>query len=185
VNPLIFAPDARGTAAAFLPDGRSQMTNTKSLGFLSAMTAFAALTPACALHPPVENSGAATTDTGVAVAVVAQRCTETVETELPGVPLVETKLQVEVRNAAPPPLVVHRAAFHLRGADGRAVPTDTWQADEPLSIESGQARTFELRFMSRGGLSCTKPMQLEATSGITKGDATVKIGAVTFIPSRA
>lgn len=145
----------------------------------------AALAPACALQPPVQNSGAATADNGVAVAVLRQSCTETVETDLPGVPLVETKVEVEVRNAAPPPLLVHRDGFHLRGADGRAIPTTSWQADEPLSIEAGQTRTFELRFMSRGGLSCTKPMQLEAAAGITKGAAPVRIGAVTFVPSRA
>jgi hypothetical protein len=39
--------------------------------------------------------------------------------------------------------------------------------------------------MSRGGLSCTKAMQLEASAGITKGDAPVRIGAVTFVPSHA
>ena len=145
----------------------------------------AALAPACGLRPPVQNSGAATADDGVAVAVLRQSCTETVETELPGVPLVETKVEIEVRNAAPPPLIVHRDGFHLRGADGRAIPTTSWQADEPLSIEAGQTRTFELRFMSRGGLSCTKPMQLEAAAGITKGAAPVRIGAVTFVPSKA
>ena len=124
-------------------------------------------------------------ENGVALAVIGQRCTETVETELPGVPLVEAHVQVEVRNTAPPPLVIHRDAFHLRGADGRAIPTASWQADEPLPIEAGQTRTFELRFMSRGGLSCTKPMQLEASTGITKGDAPVQIGAVSFVPSHA
>lgn len=145
----------------------------------------AALAPACALRPPVQNSGVAKGDNGVAVAVLRQSCTETVETDLPGVPLVETKVEIEVRNAAPPPLVVHRDGFHLRGADGRAIPTTSWQADEPLSIEAGQTRTFELRFMSRGGLSCTKPMQLEAAAGITKGAAPVRIDAVTFVPSPA
>jgi hypothetical protein len=163
----------------------STMNKLTSLGLLSAIGALAALTPACALRPPVENSGAATADSGVTVAVLRQSCTETVETELPGVPLVETKVEVEVRNAAPPPLTVHRDGFHLRGADGRAIPTTSWQADEPLSIEAGQTRTFELRFMSRGGLSCTKPMQLEAAAGITKGATPVRIGAVTFVPSRA
>jgi hypothetical protein len=158
---------------------RSQLT------LLVALAGGAALSPACALAPPAQNGGAAKSDNGVAVAVVAQRCTETVETDLPGVPLVETHVQVEIRNTAPPPLVVHRDAFHLRGPDGRAVPTATWQASEPLPIEAGQTRTFELRFMSRGGLSCTKAMQLEAAAGITKGDAPVQIGAVTFVPSAA
>jgi hypothetical protein len=54
-----------------------------------------------------------------------------------------------------------------------------------LSIEAGQAGTFELRFQSRGGLSCTRPMQLEASAGITKGETPVRIGVVSFVPSRA
>jgi hypothetical protein len=158
-------------------------SSTTRLLFCSLVAA--ALAPACALEPPVQNSGTATGEDGVAVAVLRQSCTETIETELPGVPLVETKVEVEVRNAAPPPVVVHRDGFHLRGPDGRAIPTTGWGTGEPLPIEAGQTRTFELRFMSRGGLSCTKPMQLEASAGITKGDAPVRIGAVTFVPSRA
>ncbi len=160
-----------------------KIDQTRILFFTSI--ALAALTPACALHPPVQNSGAAADPSGVEIAVIGQSCTETVETELPGVNLVEARIEVQVRNAAPPPLVIHRDAFRLRGADGRAVPTTTWKASDPLSIEAGQAGNFELRFMSRGGLSCTKPMQLEAAGGITKGAAPVRIGAVSFVPSHA
>jgi hypothetical protein len=137
------------------------------------------------LTPPAQTSGAAKSDNGVALAVVGQRCTETVETELPGVPLVEAHVQVEVRNTAPPRLVIHRDAFHLRGADGRAIPIASFGSGEPLPVEAGQTQTFELRFMSRGGLSCTKEMQLEASTAITKGDAPVQIGAVSFVPSHA
>jgi hypothetical protein len=154
------------------------------LFFFTSVT-LAALAPACALHPPVQNSGAAVDPSGVEIAVIGQTCSETVETELPGVNLVEATVEVQVRNAAPPPLVVHRDAFRLRGPDGRAIPTTTWKASAPLSIEAGQAGTFELKFMSRGGLSCTKPMQLEASAGITKGAAPVRIGAVSFVPSHA
>ena len=153
--------------------------------FFFTSVALVALAPACALRPPVQNSGAATDPSGVEISVIGQSCTETVETDLPGVNLVDATVQVQVRNAAPPPLVVHRDAFRLRGADGRAIPTTTWMASDPLSIEAGQAGTFELRFMSRGGLSCTKPMQLEASAGITKGTEAVRIGAVSFVPSHA
>ena len=153
--------------------------------FFFTSVALAALAPACALRPPVQNSGAVTEPSGVEISVIGQSCTETVETELPGVNLVDATVEVQVRNAAPPPLVVHRDAFRLRGADGRAIPTTTWRASDPLSIEAGQAATFELRFMSRGGLSCTKAMQLEASAGITKGAAPVRIGAVSFVPSHA
>jgi hypothetical protein len=155
------------------------------LSSTSLAAALIAFTPACALHPPVQNSGAAIAANGVEVAVLRQSCTETVETQLPGLNLVEATVEVQVRNAAPPPLVVHRDAFRLRGADGRAIPTTTWNAGEPLSVEAGQARTFELRFMSRGGLSCTKAMQLEAAAGITKNAAPVQIGTVSFVPSHA
>jgi hypothetical protein len=127
------------------------------LSSTSLAAALIAFTPACALHPPVQNSGAAIAANGVEVAVLRQSCTET----------------------------VHRDAFRLRGADGRAIPTTTWNAGEPLSVEAGQARTFELRFMSRGGLSCTKAMQLEAAAGITKNAAPVQIGTVSFVPSHA
>ena len=154
------------------------------LFFFTSVT-LAALAPACALHPPVQNSGAAVDPSGVEIAVIGQSCSETVETELPGVNLVEATVEVQVRNAAPPPLIVHREAFRLRGPDGRAIPTTTWKAGDPLSIEAGQSDTFELKFMSRGGLSCTKPMQLEASAGITKGAAPVRIGAVSFVPSHA
>jgi hypothetical protein len=147
--------------------------------------ALAALAPACTLRPPVQNNGAVTEPSGVEISVIGQSCTETVETELPGVNLVDATIEVQVRNAAPPPLVVHRDAFRLRGADGRAIPTTTWKAGDPLSIEAGGADTFELRFMSRGGLSCTKPMQLEASTGITRGAEPVRIGAVSFVPSHA
>jgi hypothetical protein len=153
--------------------------------FFLTSVALGTLAPACALHPPVQNSGAAVAPSGVQIAVTGQSCSETVETDLPGVNLVQAIIQVQVRNTAPPPLIVHRDAFRLRGPDGRAIPTMTWRAGEPLSIEAGQASTFELRFQSRGGLSCTKPMQLEASAGITKGTEPVQIGAVSFVPSHA
>jgi hypothetical protein len=153
--------------------------------FFFTSVVLATVAPACALRPPVQNGGAATDPSGVEIAVVGQSCTETVETDLPGVNLVEATVEVQVRNAAPPPLVVHRDAFRLRGPDGRAIPTTTWRASDPLSIEAGQASTFELRFMTRGGLSCTKPMQLEASAGITKGAEPVRLGAVSFVPSHA
>src|SRR5580698_180651 len=153
--------------------------------FLSTSVAagLLALTPACALIPPAQNSGTAVASNGVEVAVLRQSCTTTVEPLFPGNNLIEATVEVQVRNAAQPPLVVRRDAFRLRGPDGRAIPTTTWNAGEPLSIDAGQAATFELRFMSRGGLSCTKAMQLEAAAGITKGAAPVQIGAVTFVPS--
>ena len=150
-----------------------------------SVLALSALAPACAMRPPIQNSGAVVSPNGVALAVRGQRCSETVETDFAGAPLVETHVQVEIRNDAPPPVVVHFDAFRLKGPDGRAVPVASWEAKDRSPIEAGEAQTFELRFMSRGGLSCTKPMQLESAAGVTKGDRPVQLGSVTFVPSRA
>lgn len=141
------------------------------------------LAPACALKPPVENSGALAKD-GVQVAVVGQRCTETVEAEWPGANLVETVVEVQVQNNGAAPLTVHRDQLKLRGVDGRKVPSGGWCAADPISVDPGQTKTFAVRFMTRGGMSCTKPMALDADAGITVGAAPVQVGAVTFLPSK-
>lgn len=142
------------------------------------------LLPACALKPPVENSGTASKN-GVQVAVIGQRCTETVEPEWPGANLVQAIVELQVANTGSAPLTVHPDRLDLRGTDGRKVPTAGWGAGDTLSVDAGQSRVVKVRFMTRGGLSCTKPMQLDADSGITMGTAPVKVGSVTFVPSRA
>jgi hypothetical protein len=66
--------------------------------FVTLALALAGLAPACALKPPVENSGALAKD-GVQVSVVGQRCTETVEPEWPGANLVETVVELAAMGA--------------------------------------------------------------------------------------
>jgi hypothetical protein len=81
-------------------------------------------------------------------------------------------------------VTVHPAALRLRGADGRQVPSDGWAAPEPVSIPPGQGTTFTVGFTTRGGVSCTQPMQLDVESGVAVGSAPVRLGSVTFTPSR-
>jgi hypothetical protein len=142
------------------------------------------LAPACALKPPIQNSGALAKD-GVQVAVVGQRCSETVEPEWPAANLVETVVELQVQNSGAGAVTVHRDQLRLRGVDGREVPAGDWCAADPLAVESGQTKTFTVRFMTRGGLSCTQPMSLDADAGFTMGAAPVQVGAVTFVPSKA
>jgi hypothetical protein len=141
-----------------------------------------ALAPACAMSPPAQNAGSLARD-GVQVAVVGQRCTETVETDWPGANLVEATVQFQVRNSNPNPVTVNQEQLYLRGTDGRRVPSRGFESREPVHVESGQSQTFDLHFMTRGGISCTKPMQLDAESGITVGTEPLRIGSVTFVPS--
>ena len=163
---------------------RLRMTRTLRDLFVPLAVAAGVLAPACAMRPPVENSGALAKD-GVSVQVVGQRCTETVEPEWPGANLVETVVELQVQNSGPAPLTIHRDQLRLRGLDGRDVPSGGWCATAPVSVESGQTKTLEVQFMTRGGMSCTKPMQLDAESGITVGATPVRVGAVTFVPSKA
>ena len=135
------------------------------------------------LKPPVENSGALAMD-GVQVSVVGQRCAEIVEPEWPDANLVEAVVELQVQNGGPTLVNVHRDQLRLRGADGREVPNGSWGATEPIAVDAGQTKTFQVEFMTRGGLSCTQPMQLDAESGFTMGAAPVQVGAVTFVPSK-
>lgn len=141
------------------------------------------LGPACAMSPPAQNAGSLASE-GVQVAVVGQRCAETVETDWPGANLVETTVQFQVRNSNPNPVTVNREQLYLRGTDGRAVRSRGWEAGQPVQVGSGETRTFDLQFMTRGGMSCSKPMQLDAAAGISVGSQPLRIGSVTFVPSK-
>ena len=161
------------------------MTKQKmSALFFSATFGFAALAPACGLQPPIQNGAAAARD-GIQVAVLRESCSQTVETEQPGNDLAETVVEVEVRNGTSAPISVHRDGFRLGASDGSLIQTSTWFANDPLSVEPGQAQTFQLRFMSRGGLSCSKEMALESPAAVVKGAEPVKLGAVKFVPAHA
>jgi hypothetical protein len=150
---------------------------------LFAVTTLGVATAAWAsgLRPPIQNSGAVTTPDGIQVAVLGQSCSQTVDTDQPGNDLVEMTVQIEVRNRTPQTLGVHRDGFRLTGADGRSIPTSTWFASKPMSLAPRQVQTFELRFMSRGGLSCSKEMTLESLSSIVRGTEPAKIGAIRFV----
>lgn len=152
---------------------------------LAATPLFAVLSFGCALAPPFKNGGPAVSREGVQVAVTRQRCDQVEEPEEYGWDLVETVVEVQVRNATASPLTVHRDAFRLEGAEGTALTTQTWRAAEPLTIDRGATGTFEVRFMTRGGLECAREMILDVEAGLVLPEGPVKVSAVKFVPSRA
>jgi hypothetical protein len=117
--------------------------------------------------------------------VLRQSCSQTVETEQPGNDFVETIVELEISNRTSAPIAIRRDEFQLVAPDGRAIRTSTWFAGSPRSVEPGQAQTFELRFVSRGGLSCYKGMVLESPSAVVKGTAGVKLDPVRLAPAEA
>jgi hypothetical protein len=151
----------------------------------SALLAAAALTAACGtLRPPAESSATAVSREGVQVAVTRQRCAQIVEPELPGADLVEEIVEVQVRNAAGTPVTVHRDAFRLVTPDGFELETTLWHAGVPLTVAGGETRAFELRFQTRGSLTCAREMVLAAGRGVTAAERPVDVGVVRFVPSR-
>lgn len=138
----------------------------------------------CALAPPFRNSGPAVSQQGVQLAVTRQRCDQVDEPDEYGWDLVETTLEVQIRNATPARLTVHRDAFRLLGPEGSALRTQTWGAADPLTIDGGTTGTFELRFMTRGGLECAGEMALDVDAALALPDGPVKIGSVKFVPAR-
>jgi hypothetical protein len=162
------------------------MTKSSNVYILGAAFAVAALTSSCAglkMQPPAQTS-VASAPAGVAVSVVGQRCSQSVEPEWPGADLVQATVEAEVRNATAAPVTVHRDGFRLVAPDGQAIPTSSWEAEKPISVAAGQTESFKLRFMDRGGLSCSKEMRLDGPSAVTEGSGVVQVASVSFLPAR-
>jgi hypothetical protein len=152
-------------------------------GFAVGTFGLTALALGCGLHPPLQNGAAAVGD-GVQVALLRQSCSQTVEADEPGNDLVEAIVEVQVHNGAATPISIHRDGFRLGAADGSAIRTSSWAANEAMPLAPGQTQTFQLRFMSRGGLSCSAPMTLDSPAAVTKGDRPVNLAGVRFTPER-
>ena len=145
-----------------------------------------ALAPACApLRLPYKSGGPAASREGVELAVSRQSCTQNVDPDFYGEDLVEEVVEVQVRNATSNPLTVQRDAFRLISPDGHGLKTTTWRAVAPLGLNAGETRTFELRYMTRGLLECTREMKLDADAGVRMNGRPIEVGAVSFQPSRA
>jgi hypothetical protein len=134
------------------------------------------------LTPPAKNAGPALSDKGIEVAVVRQSCSQTQEPDRYGWDLVEAKVEIRVRNVAPSSATVLRDKFRLLAPDGSALRTLTWRAAEPLTLAGGTSQTFELRFMTHGGLECAKEMRLDPDEGIFVGDSPATFRPVSFTP---
>ena len=145
-----------------------------------------ALAPACApLRLPYKSGGPAASREGVELAVSRQSCTQNVDPDFYGEDLVEEVVEVQVRNATSNPLTVQRDAFRLVSPDGHGLKTMTWRAVDPLPLNGGETGSFELRFMTRGLLQCTREMKLDADGGVRMNGRPVELGAVSFQPARA
>jgi hypothetical protein len=153
-----------------------------ALRFVSLATLI--LAPACAsMRPPAQNSGPTLSSEGVQLAVLKQSCTQTQEPDQPDNDLAEAIVEVEVRNSAPDAVTVSRTEFRLLTPDGFALKTRTWGSADPLVLKGGETRAFEMRFMSRGSLQCSRELRLDPGGGICFGGKSVRMKAVSFVPS--
>ena len=158
----------------------------ESIGTKLVFVLAVAVAPACApLRLPYKSGGPAASPEGVELAVSRQSCTQNVDPDFYGQDLVEEVVEVQVRNATSNPLTVQRDAFRLITPDGHGLKTMTWRAVDPLPLDAGETRTFELRYMTRGILECTREMKLDADAGVRMNGRPIEVGAVSFQPSRA
>jgi hypothetical protein len=128
------------------------------------------LAPACAsMRPPAQNDGPALSREGVQLAVLKQACTQTQEPDQPDNDLAEAIVEVEVRNPARDAVTINRTEFRLLTPGGFALKTRTWGSADPLVLKGGETRVFEMRFMSRGSLECSRELQLDPGTGICVG----------------
>ncbi len=136
------------------------------------------------MKPPARNSGQVQSRDGVSLAIQRQGCSQTIEPELPGADLVEERIELRVHNGSSEPVTVHRDAFRLVTPDGSTLQTLTWLAAEPLTVAEGEERTFELRFMARGGLACAEEMRLVAGASLEISARPLALQAIAFVPER-
>jgi hypothetical protein len=157
-----------------------------SVGIGSILALGSIFAPACApLRLPYKSAGPAAAQDGVEIAVTRQSCTQEADPDFFGTDLVEEVVEVQVRNAIANPLAVQRDAFHLISPDGQWLQAMTWRAVEPLAVNAGETRSFQLRYMARGGLECTREMKLDADAGVRVNGRAIRVGAISFQPSRA
>lgn len=162
---------------------RVTMRHILLAGSLSAVATSGA---ACApMQPPVKNGGPALSQTGLQLSVARQGCSQSSEPDFPGADLVEERVEVTVRNGSSAPAEVHRDRFRLVAPDGQALPPVTWNAADPLMVPGGNNETFELRFMTRGGLECSKEMRLDPDGALMVQARPVAFQPVSFVPTRA
>jgi hypothetical protein len=159
------------------------MIRASHLAVLVSAAILPALAGGCAtLGAPAQPAAPAVSPDGVKVALLGQTCSQSSEPDWKGANLVEVHVSVGVTNPTAASLVIHRDQFRLVAPDGTAVKTISVGAADPLSVEPGQQPSFELRFMTRGGLRCTTPMELETRGGVLAGDHPVTLASLRFVP---
>ena len=159
------------------------MIRASRIAILASAVVLPGLAGGCAtMGPPVQAATPAVSSQGIKVALLGQSCDQSVEPDWKGAQLVEVNVNVGISNPTSAPLVIHRDQFRLVAPDGTAVKTISLGAADPLSVAPGQEPSFELRFMARGGLRCTTPMQLETRGGVLAGDQPVTLAGLHFQP---
>jgi hypothetical protein len=122
------------------------------------------LVPACAhVAAPVDRGRS---PAGLDVAVTERSCTQVEEADWYGEDLAEMTVDVEVRNPTAAALSFQRDAMKLHVPSGGRLASVSWRADEPLTVAPGETKDFELRFVSRGLMTCAETPRLDGHGGL-------------------
>jgi len=189
---LLFAKEARDPEGIPIASLRFTMTSfprsiaggARSAAKLALTLTFApALFSACAsLGPPARTSGPSVSTEGIELAVAAQSCMQSSDTDWPEEDLTETVLEVHVSNGTDSALTVRRDDFRLLTPDGYALRASSWGAVAPLVVVGRETRAFQLRFLARDSSRCRRELRLDPRGGLVVGGRPATVTPVRFVP---
>ena len=134
--------------------------------------------------PLARNSGAAFSEEGVVLAVIAQNCRQAADPSHPGKTLLDASFAVEVGSSTPAPVAVRPGRFVLGVSDRSVAPTPTPEQADMTLVETGTTFRFLLHFFAPG-VRCSQEMRLVPDSALEIRGQPVKIDAVRFVPGDA
>ena len=159
------------------------MHASKSLQSILLSGLFASLTASCAHVTPLTAVAPTRSVEGVEVAVAGDSCEEAEEPDGYGWNLTELVLELRITNPTGKPVVVRPGDIGLRTPDGARLTTVTWGAANPLNVEAGATKSFDLRFMDRGSLHCGAKVELDTKGSVTASGLRLNVDRVTFTAS--
>jgi hypothetical protein len=113
------------------------------------------------------------------MAIVGQYCEDNEEPDDRGWPVIQLRMKVAVTNRTNDRLGFDPGRLRIVAPD-RVTPGPV-AADSPLVVAPGETKIAELRFMSRGSLTCKEEMRLDPSDSLIAGNRPVSLRPLAFV----
>jgi hypothetical protein len=159
------------------------MVSPKSIRSVMLPGFVVSLASACTHVAPIVGVSPTRSVQGVELVVSGDSCDEEQEPDWYGSNLTELVLEVRVTNPTQQAITVQRDEIRLRTPDGVSLNTLTWGAASPLTIATGEAKSFQVRFMDRGSLHCGTKVELDTSGSVTASGHPLSTDGIRFTAS--